>query len=331
MLVTDIIPDAKVKSAMNDINAAQREQVAANARGEAEKILVVKKAEAEAESKALQGQGIANQRRAIIEGLRGSIEEFQKAVGGASAQEVMQLVLVTQYFDTLKSIGESDKTNTLFLSHTPGAVQSISEQIMQSMMATQNAKSLRSVCVRWDFALNPRPQWLPSGINREQGANPWLPPQLSAGEFGASHDHWTCPVRSARGNDPRARRPAIARSGRGCSGETGVALSGIRGIYARIQSPGVRRTRARKAHLHFRRPGPGQYRASGSGPSRCSPRQAGPARLRRAGLYISACAMRFDADHIAAIDNSTRKLMQEGQRRSPSACSSRSVIRRSSS
>ncbi len=68
VLVTDIIPDAKVKSAMNDINAAQREQVAANARGEAEKILVVKKAEAEAESKALQGQGIANQRKAIIEG-----------------------------------------------------------------------------------------------------------------------------------------------------------------------------------------------------------------------------------------------------------------------
>ncbi len=77
VLVTDIVPDAKVKSAMNDINAAQREQVAANARGEAEKILVVKKAEAEAQSKALQGQGIANQRRAIIEGLQGSIEQFQ--------------------------------------------------------------------------------------------------------------------------------------------------------------------------------------------------------------------------------------------------------------
>src|SRR5712692_11518757 len=70
VLVTDIVPDEKVKSAMNDINAAQREQVAANARGEAEKILVVKKAEAEAESKALQGQGIANQRKAIIEGCR---------------------------------------------------------------------------------------------------------------------------------------------------------------------------------------------------------------------------------------------------------------------
>jgi regulator of protease activity HflC (stomatin/prohibitin superfamily) len=140
VLVTDIIPDAKVKSAMNDINAAQREQVAANARGEAEKILVVKKAEAEAESKALQGQGIANQRKAIIEGLRSSIEQFQQAVEGTSSREVMQLVLVTQYFDTLKSIGESDKTNTLFLSHTPGAVKDVSEQIMESMLVAERAK-----------------------------------------------------------------------------------------------------------------------------------------------------------------------------------------------
>ena len=129
VLVTDIVPDQKVKSAMNDINAAQREQVAANARGEAEKILVVKKAEAEAESKALQGQGIANQRKAIIEGLQLPVEQFQKAVEGATSKEVMQLVLVTQYFDTLKSIGESDKTNTLFLSHSPGAVNEVSDQI----------------------------------------------------------------------------------------------------------------------------------------------------------------------------------------------------------
>jgi regulator of protease activity HflC (stomatin/prohibitin superfamily) len=140
VLVTDIVPDAKVKSAMNDINAAQREQIAASARGEAEKILVVKKAEAEAESKALQGQGIANQRKAIIEGLRGSIEEFQKAVGGASTSEVMQLVLVTQYFDTIKSIGESDKTNTLFLSHSPGAVKEIADQVLQSMLVAERAK-----------------------------------------------------------------------------------------------------------------------------------------------------------------------------------------------
>jgi len=140
VLVTDIVPDAKVKSAMNDINAAQREQVAANARGEAEKIVVVKKAEAEAESKALQGQGIANQRKAIIEGLQVSIEQFQKVVDGASSKDVMQLVMVTQYFDTLKSIGESDKTNTLFLSHSPAAVKDVSQQILDSMLVAGSAK-----------------------------------------------------------------------------------------------------------------------------------------------------------------------------------------------
>ena len=146
VLVTDIVPDAKVKSAMNDINAAQREQVAANARGEAEKILVVKKAEAEAESKALQGQGIANQRKAIIEGLQGSIEQFQKVVAGASTAEVMQLVMVTQYFDTIKSIGEMDKTNTLFLSHSPGAVQGHFRTDPAIHAGGRTGEELRRVC-----------------------------------------------------------------------------------------------------------------------------------------------------------------------------------------
>ena len=140
VLVTDIKPDEKVKSAMNDINAAQREQVAAQARGEAEKILVVKKAEGEAESKALQGHGIANQRKAIIEGLQTSVEQFTRAVGGSTTSEVMQLVLVTQYFDTLKSISENDKTNTLFLNHAPGSVKEISEQFMQAMVVAERAK-----------------------------------------------------------------------------------------------------------------------------------------------------------------------------------------------
>jgi regulator of protease activity HflC (stomatin/prohibitin superfamily) len=139
VLVTDIIPDSKVKSAMNDINAAQREQVAAAARGEAEKILVVKKAEAESESKALQGQGIANQRKAIIEGLQTSVEQFQRVVNGASAMEVMQLVLVTQYFDTLKSIGENDKTNTLFLPHSPSTVREVSDQILNAMLVAERS------------------------------------------------------------------------------------------------------------------------------------------------------------------------------------------------
>src|ERR1700724_4092228 len=104
------------------------------------KFWVDKKAEARAPSKALEGQGIANQRKAIIEGLQGSIEQFQKGVG-ATTSEVMQLVLVTQYFDTIKSIGEMHKTNTLFLSHSPGAVKDISEQVLQSMLIAERAKA----------------------------------------------------------------------------------------------------------------------------------------------------------------------------------------------
>ncbi len=89
----------------------------------------------------MQGQGIANQRKAIIQGLQASIEQFQQAVGDATTSEVMQLVLVTQYFDTLKSIGEHDKTSTLFLSHSPGSVKDISDQILQSMLVAERAKA----------------------------------------------------------------------------------------------------------------------------------------------------------------------------------------------
>jgi regulator of protease activity HflC (stomatin/prohibitin superfamily) len=132
-LVTDIIPDEKVKAAMNDINAAQRAQVAAQARGEAEKILKVKQAEAEAESKALQGNGIARERQAIIDGLSGSIEHFQKGVPGATAEEVMALVLLTQYFDTLRDIGTRGGTNTLFLPNSPGAAGDFQTQILAGL------------------------------------------------------------------------------------------------------------------------------------------------------------------------------------------------------
>ena len=142
VLVTDIVPDQKVKSAMNDINAAQREQVAANARGEAEKILVVKKAEAEAESKALQGQGIANQRKAIIEGLKDSVEAFSKAVEGSTPHDVMMLVLVTQYLDTMKEIGASDKSNTIFMSHSPAAIGDLFRQMQEAIMIGQKGASL---------------------------------------------------------------------------------------------------------------------------------------------------------------------------------------------
>lgn len=136
-LVTDVVPDAKVKSAMNDINAAQREREATVARGETEKILAVKKAEAEAESKRLQGEGIANQRRAIIAGLQESVESFQKAIEGVQASDVMALVLITQYFDTMKDIGASANSNTILMPHSPGAVRDLMTEIREGVLTGQ--------------------------------------------------------------------------------------------------------------------------------------------------------------------------------------------------
>jgi regulator of protease activity HflC (stomatin/prohibitin superfamily) len=145
-LVTDIVPDAKVKDAMNDINAAQRAQVAAQARGEADKILKVKQAEAEAESKALQGKGIAAERQAIIDGLRASIENFRESVPGSTAEDVMALVLLTQYFDTLRDIGTKGGSSTIFLPNNPGAANDFQTQILAglkgSMMGMGNASIL---------------------------------------------------------------------------------------------------------------------------------------------------------------------------------------------
>jgi regulator of protease activity HflC (stomatin/prohibitin superfamily) len=134
-LVTDIIPDVKVKDAMNDINAAQRAQVAAQARGEADKILKVKQAEAEAESKALQGKGIAAERQAIIDGLRASIENFRESVPGSTAEDVMALVLLTQYFDTLRDVGTKGGATTIFLPNNPGAANDFQTQILAGLKA----------------------------------------------------------------------------------------------------------------------------------------------------------------------------------------------------
>ena len=138
-LVTDIMPDMKVKAAMNDINSAQRAQVAAQARGEADKILKVKQAEAEAESKALQGKGIAAERQAIIEGLRVSVENFREAVPGSTPEDVMALVLMTQYFDTLKEIGARAGSNTIFLPNKPGAANDFLNQIVAGLRSIPNA------------------------------------------------------------------------------------------------------------------------------------------------------------------------------------------------
>jgi len=143
-LVVDIEPDQKVKEAMNEINAAQRMRFAASEKGEAERILKVKSAEAEAQSKALQGKGIADQRKAIIEGLRDSVDEFQKSIPGSSAHDVMNLVLMTQYFDTLKELGATSATKTIFIPHSPGAISDIASQLRMALMTANEAENKQS-------------------------------------------------------------------------------------------------------------------------------------------------------------------------------------------
>lgn len=134
ILMVDIIPDPSVRRAMNEINAAQRLQLASVYKGEADKILQVKRAEAEAEAKYLGGVGVARQRQAITDGLRENILNFSHKVEGASAKEVMDLIMITQYFDTLKDLGNSSKNTTVFIPHGPGHVRDIGDQIRNGLM-----------------------------------------------------------------------------------------------------------------------------------------------------------------------------------------------------
>ena len=142
-LVTDIDPDPNVKVSMNQINAAQRLRLAAVEEAEADKIRVVKAAEAEAESKALQGKGIADQRMAIVNGLRESVTEFQENVVGTSAHDVMNLVLMTQYFDTLKDVGSQTSSSTILLPHSPAGMTDISQQMREAMITAHEVDNHR--------------------------------------------------------------------------------------------------------------------------------------------------------------------------------------------
>ena len=145
VLISDIVPDQKVKAAMNDINAAQREREATVSRAETNKMLLVKEAEAEAESKRLQGEGIANQRKAIISGLKDSVEDFAKSVPGSTPQDVMQLVLMTQYFDTLKEIAANDHSNTILIPHTPNTLTDLFSQIRTAIVTGNELTSHSSI------------------------------------------------------------------------------------------------------------------------------------------------------------------------------------------
>lgn len=133
-LVTDIDPDAQVKEAMNRINAAEREKVAAQYEGDAARILIVEKAKAEAESKRLQGQGIADQRREIARGLEESVDVLNNV--GINSQEASALIVVTQHYDTLQSIGEETNSNLILLPNSPQAGSDMLNNMVASFTAS---------------------------------------------------------------------------------------------------------------------------------------------------------------------------------------------------
>ncbi len=133
-LVTDIDPDAQVKEAMNRINAADREKTAAQYEGDAARILIVEKAKAEAESKRLQGQGIADQRREIARGLEESVQVLNKV--GINSQEASALIVVTQHYDTLQSIGQHTNSNLILLPNSPQAGSNMLNDMLASFTAS---------------------------------------------------------------------------------------------------------------------------------------------------------------------------------------------------
>jgi len=133
-LVTDIDPDIQVKAAMNRINASEREKVAAEYEAEAERIKIVAKARAEAESKRLQGQGIADQRREIARGLEESVDVLNNV--GINSQEASALIVVTQHYDTLQSIGEETNTNLILLPNSPSAGSDMLNNMIASFVAS---------------------------------------------------------------------------------------------------------------------------------------------------------------------------------------------------
>lgn len=133
-LVTDIDPDAQVKEAMNRINASEREKIAAQFEGDAARILIVEKAKAEAESKRLQGQGIADQRREIARGLEESVEVLNKV--GINSQEASALIVVTQHYDTLQSIGGETNSNLILMPNSPQAGSTMLNDMVAAFTAS---------------------------------------------------------------------------------------------------------------------------------------------------------------------------------------------------
>ena len=167
-LVTDIDPDVQVKAAMNRINAAEREKVAAEYEAEAERIKIVAKARAEAESKRLQGQGIADQRREIARGLEESVEVLNNV--GINSQEASALLVVTQHYDTLQSVGEATQSNLILMPNSPHAGSDMLSQLITSFSASHQ--------VAQTFGIKPEeektPQKKGKGTTPKKGSDPLL-------------------------------------------------------------------------------------------------------------------------------------------------------------
>lgn len=141
-LVTDIDPDSSVKEAMNRINAAEREKVAAQHEGDAQRILIVERAKAEAESKRLQGKGIADQRREIAKGLEESVDTLNKA--GINPQEASALIVITQHYDTLQSIGADSSSNLILLPNNPTAASNMLNDMTASLLAANKINEMNN-------------------------------------------------------------------------------------------------------------------------------------------------------------------------------------------
>lgn len=134
-LITKVEPDAEVKQSMNEINAAQRKRVAAQELAEADKIKIVTAAEAEAEKDRLHGVGIAEQRKAIVDGLADSIKELKGANIELKEEQIMSILLTNQYLDTLNNFADSKGNNTVFLPANPDGVENIRTQILSALKA----------------------------------------------------------------------------------------------------------------------------------------------------------------------------------------------------
>merc|ERR1719168_239543 len=134
VLITDLDPDQRVKNAMNEINSSKRLKFAVAEKAEGRKIMQVKSAEAEAEAKYLSGVGVAKQRKAIVDGLRTSIVDFNEGVKGSNSKDIMDLLLLTQYFDCIKDVGAAGSCKTTFVPCNKGMGDELRSSLLQAEM-----------------------------------------------------------------------------------------------------------------------------------------------------------------------------------------------------